>query len=111
MGMKKTIVLKYRNLYLIEREWTLVPFYPEVYYYYAFSGSAKPRRKYIMESNKRVCKTCLQLKDRISAGKFPNGRDKKWVGQDGLLWNGASCGKCNQNRAKLVMKKVRSNEV
>lgn len=41
MGMKKTIVLKYRNLYLIEREWTLVPFYPEVYYYYAFTGSAR----------------------------------------------------------------------
>ena len=64
-----------------------------------------------MESNKRMCKNCSVLKDRISAGKFPNGRDKKWLDEDGLLWNGAVCGKCNKERAKQIMKKVRANDL
>lgn len=62
-----------------------------------------------MEVNLRVCKICAVKKQRIEDGKYPNGRDKKWRDDKGLLWVGNICGECNQNRAKLVMKKARSN--
>ena len=62
-----------------------------------------------MEINNRVCKLCKDSKQRIEDGKYPNGRDKRWKDQDNLLWNGNICGKCNQSRAKGIMKKVRSN--
>lgn len=63
-----------------------------------------------MESNKRKCKICSQLKDRIYSGKYPNDRDKKWRDESGLLWMGNVCGKCNQIRAKRVMKKSRTED-
>lgn len=61
-----------------------------------------------MEQNKRKCKICTEDKNRILSGKFPNGRDKKWAGDDGLLWNGNICGKCNVLESKKKMKKIRA---
>lgn len=63
-----------------------------------------------MESNLRKCKICNETKNRIYEGKYPNGRDKKWRDDKGLLWVGNICGECNQQRSKGVMKKVRLNE-
>lgn len=63
-----------------------------------------------MEINVRLCKNCKVKKQRIEAGKYPNGRDKRWKDESGLLWNGSICGECNRTRAKGVMKKVRANE-
>lgn len=63
-----------------------------------------------MEQNKRKCRACGAEKNRIAAGKFPNNRDKKWVGDDGKLWNGCVCGECNVSRAGDTMKKLRGNE-
>lgn len=62
-----------------------------------------------MEVNKRHCKKCGQLKDRIEAGKFPNGRDKKWRDESGKLWSGKICGLCNNTRTKEIMKKARDD--
>ena len=45
------------------------------------------------ESNKRVCKNCSELKVRTEAGKF-NKKDKKWVDENGKLWNGSLCPSC-----------------
>ena len=61
------------------------------------------------EVNNRVCKACKATKQRIADGKYPNGRDKKWRDETGLLWVGNFCGECNKTRAKLVMKKVRAD--
>jgi len=60
------------------------------------------------EVNKRRCKICGEEKNRILAGKFPNGRDKKWAGDNGKLWNGNICGDCNLKRAKEIMVKIRA---
>lgn len=57
--------------------------------------------------NKRKCKVCGETKNRIFDGKF-NAKDKRWRDDDNLLWNGNTCGKCNQSRAKATMKKVRN---
>jgi hypothetical protein len=60
-----------------------------------------------MEANKRLCKQCRVLVDRILDGKFGNGRDKRWVNSIGKLWNGSLCPECNIQRAKESMRKLR----
>lgn len=60
-----------------------------------------------MESNIRKCKVCLEDKNRILAGKFPNGRDKKWAGDSNLLWNGNICPECNVKESFKKMRKSR----
>jgi len=45
------------------------------------------------EINKRKCIMCQELKTRIEAGKF-NKKDKKWVDENGKLWNGSRCPAC-----------------
>lgn len=54
--------------------------------------------------NKRICKVCKVIKDRISDGNFANGKNKKWRDAEGLLWSGSTCGPCNQLRLKEHMK-------
>lgn len=61
-----------------------------------------------MEVNLRRCKFCNGLKQRIEAGKFPNGKDKKWRDESGKLWSGNLCSDCNVNRSKEVMRKARA---
>lgn len=65
------------------------------------------------ETNLRLCKRCNEVKRRTLSGKYPDQRDKKWVGEDGLLWNGNVCGVCNQKRSKEVMaaKRLRQKDV
>ena len=64
-----------------------------------------------MESNVRICKKCNQLKNRIEAGKFPNGKDKKWADESGKLWNGSVCGGCTVIKAKETMKVLRDKKL
>lgn len=61
----------------------------------------------MLEANKRQCKKCGLLKDRISDGKF-NQKDKRWRDETGKLWNGSCCPSCNQERVKTSMKFSRS---
>lgn len=60
-----------------------------------------------MEQNTRECKQCEQLKQRIEAGKFPNGKNKRWRDESGKLWSGNLCGECNNARCKEAVKKTR----
>lgn len=48
------------------------------------------------EINIRKCKICLQEKQRILHGKYPNKKDKQWVDPTGKLWNGNTCPSCHQ---------------
>lgn len=59
------------------------------------------------ELNKRICKVCQELKDRITAGKF-NHKDKKFVDADNKLWNGNVCPKCVVAISRERMRHIRS---
>jgi len=60
------------------------------------------------ESNLRKCKKCQALKLRILDGKYYNGRDKRWLDEEGKIWNGSTCPPCNVERARLTMKRLRA---
>ncbi len=64
-----------------------------------------------MEVNRKKCKVCGEEKNRIAAGKFPNNRDKRWIQDDGKLWNGLTCGDCNVKASFNKMRKHRGKEV
>lgn len=63
------------------------------------------------EVNKRKCRLCCEEKNRILAGKFPGGYNKKWVGDSGKLWSGNICPECNVIRTKSSMQKLRNKNV
>jgi hypothetical protein len=63
----------------------------------------------MIESNKRKCKICEKMVDRIMAGKFPS-NNKKWVDKDGKQWMGNVCPSCNRDRASKTMIKLRNGE-
>lgn len=63
------------------------------------------------ETTDRKCKGCLKIKKRILVGKFPNGRDKKWAGDSGKLWNGNLCPDCNILESHKKMQKLRANKL
>jgi hypothetical protein len=52
------------------------------------------------------CKICGELKKRIYAGLYPNLKDKRYIGEDGLLWSGLRCGPCQALNAKKNMKRL-----
>lgn len=60
-----------------------------------------------MESNLTKCKQCEVLKVKTEAGKYPKGKTKKFIDENGLQWNGKLCPQCNQQRAKNTMKASR----
>lgn len=62
------------------------------------------------ESNLRLCKKCNEVKRRTLAGKFPDGRDKRYVDDSGKLWNGSMCPSCNAERAREVMSAKRKRK-
>lgn len=62
-----------------------------------------------MEQNLRLCKVCNTLKQRIEAGKF-DAKNKKWKDEDGLIWNGSTCGSCNKKRVRIAMRIKRDAE-
>lgn len=55
----------------------------------------------------KLCKKCNELKKRIQDGKF-DGKNKRWRDEEGSLWNGRVCGRCNLDRVKNLMKQKRS---
>ncbi len=59
-----------------------------------------------MEKDIRRCKTCRDLHERILVGKFDS-KNKKYVDETGLTWNGNTCGACNRDRVKDVMRTTR----
>lgn len=61
-----------------------------------------------MEQNVRKCKVCTEEKLRILSGRFPNKKDKQWVGVEGKLWNGNVCPQCHQIRVAEQTKEKRA---
>ena len=59
-----------------------------------------------METDIRVCKSCQKLRKRVFAGRY-RGKDKRFVDENGLLWNGSVCGLCNIARVRNHMAKLR----
>ena len=41
MSRKRTLILKWGNLYLIETEWMFVPWDPDIFYFYDWTSPAK----------------------------------------------------------------------
>ena len=60
-----------------------------------------------VETRKIVCKACKKEKVWKLEGMF-DGKNKKWVNEDGLLCNGIKhCGACNRERVREKMRKLR----
>lgn len=59
------------------------------------------------ESNKRHCKRCKELKNRILDGKFPDSKNKRFKDEMGKLWSGNICPQCQVLKVKENMKQLR----
>lgn len=59
-----------------------------------------------MEANRTACKVCVQVKMKIHNENFANG-DKKYVDENGELWNGRTCPQCHRQKQMLNQRKKR----
>lgn len=62
----------------------------------------------MIERNDRICKKCFKMKPRISAGKFPNGKDTRYVDENNKQWSGSVCPDCVKLKAKDNSAKARA---
>lgn len=60
------------------------------------------------EKNIRQCKKCNQLRPRVYDGKFPDGKNNRWLDDTGRLWNGNTCGQCHNTKMSNHMKVTRN---
>lgn len=44
------------------------------------------------------CKVCQQVKNRYFAGKYPSGKDSRYIDDAGKEWNGHCCGVCHKSK-------------
>lgn len=51
------------------------------------------------ESSVIKCNYCSKVFTRFLAGRYPNGKDKKWVDENGREFSGRTCPACHANRA------------
>lgn len=60
----------------------------------------------------RKCRNCQEMVPRIANGKYPNGKDTKYVDLNGSQWNGNYCPKCvrSKNKAYYHTKKANDTE-
>ena len=59
------------------------------------------------EINKRHCKKCGELKNRILDGKFPDSKNKRFKDDTGKLWNGNVCPQCQVSKTKEGIRQLR----
>lgn len=59
------------------------------------------------ETDLSKCKVCGKIKVRKHVGSF-DGTNKKFVGDDGRLWNGRTCPTCHKNKVKKQIKEKRN---
>lgn len=70
----------------------------------------KKQSKYKLgDKDKKICKICGILKTRIFNGYFDT-LNRRWIGEDNLLWNGRTCGECHQNKMAAHQRKKRSEQ-
>lgn len=50
------------------------------------------------------CKQCGEFKNRLLAGKYPDGKNNKWVDDQGRQFNGNVCPECH---SKMVYERKR----
>ena len=66
-----------------------------------------------MEEDKKgdisKCRNCEGLDLRVQDGFFPDGKNKKYVNGEKLMWNGRRCPKCVKLKAKDHIKQKRKN--
>lgn len=62
------------------------------------------------EENVSKCKGCGKLEVRKQDGFFPDGKNKRYVGVGGQLWNGRLCPRCVQIKSKTNIKEKRQKE-
>lgn len=63
------------------------------------------------ESNLSKCSAeCQEIKPRIQNGKYPDGRNKKWVNEKGELWIGRKCPDCVKSSMKARMRAFRAKD-
>jgi len=61
----------------------------------------------MIESNKRLCKRCGQLRTRTEAGRYPSSKNKRYVDEEGKLWNGKVAPCCHTPQIKSNMRQLR----
>ena len=47
------------------------------------------------------CKLCNEIKKRFRGSKYPNGKDYRFVDEDGAEFTGRVCPECHRKRCKL----------
>lgn len=57
-----------------------------------------------------ICKACNFEKNRINAGRYPNGKDTKYVDETNREWNGLMCPPCHLARLKVKQKFDRATD-
>lgn len=62
------------------------------------------------ESSVIRCTYCSKTCIRFMAGRYPNGKDKKWVDDKGREFSGRTCPECHANRAALNGRLKRLNK-
>ena len=60
------------------------------------------------ESDLSTCRLCEKIKIRRFVGKFDD-KNKKYVDETGLLWNGRKCPQCHKDHSRMNMKKKRAH--
>jgi hypothetical protein len=58
-----------------------------------------------------ICKSCNEKKIRNPAGKFPNGRDKRYIDAAGSQWVGMTCSQCQASKMRNHQKIKRSKDL
>lgn len=60
------------------------------------------------ESNISKCRRCFKLKIRKFVGYFPDGKNKKYVDEEGKQYRGRVCPSCVRKEVKEKIRKKRS---
>ncbi len=63
------------------------------------------------EINKRVCKGCGEEKNRINNGRYPNGKDIRYIDENGKEWSGKYCPKCHKDNTAIRIKTRRHSKI
>lgn len=66
------------------------------------------RNKDYMEEDLAKCKKCQDIKLRKRDGKYPDGRNTKFVDAGGRQWNGRVCPGCQGDKAREQIKAKRA---
>lgn len=62
------------------------------------------------ESSKIKCTFCSKVFTRYLAGRYPNGKDKKWVDDKDREFSGRTCPSCHASRAAKYKRKTKKKK-